>query len=351
MSQPIKVNDSLFLAIESFYSNQQLALSGIENYLQQNCALGDAFGLLLGGLKPQYDEGREKATSVVRAIEKSIGALRSNVVDYQHDVEEQEKAVQAQTDALRKQADDIAAAAAAAAAATATASSVSSGGGYRTPGGGGGRATYSGPSGSVTPPVTAVAPSASVVPVAPLAPVTPAASGVTTTINAGEGSTVTVIDGNGNVVAHHNAGTPDPTTTPTPTPIPTPTTAAPGTSTHAGPATPDPTSIAPPATASATPLDPAALAAQNAHHAALYDQLWKDQAAVDPLGRSASELRLAWEARESVALDPASVGGTAIGFGAAADPLVTIPVNFSPMAFDPVTPAITQPPILAGAFA
>ena len=346
MSQPIKVDASLFLAIESFYADQQLALSGMEKYLLSSCVLADAFGLLLSGLKPQYDAGREKATTVMHTIEESIGALRSNVVDYQHDVEEQEKAVQAQSDALRKQAEDIAAAAAAAA--TAAASSASSGGGYRTPGGDGGRAPYSGPSGSVTPPVTAVAPVAPSAPVAPVAPVAPAA-GVTTTINAGEGSTVTVIDGNGNVVAHHNAGTPDPT--PTPIPTPTPTTAAPGTSTHAGPATPDPTSIAPPATASATPLDPAALAAQNAHHAALYDQLWKDQAAVDPLGRSASELRLAWEARESVALDPASVGGTAIGFGAAADPLVTIPVNFSPMAFDPVTPAIVQPPILAGAFA
>jgi|GEM_PF-4175856 len=340
MSQPIKVDASLFLAIESFYADQQLALSGVEKYLSSNCVLADAFGLLLSGLKPQYDAGREKATTVMHTIEESIGALRSNVVDYQHDVEEQEKAVQAQTDALRKQAEDIAAVAAAAAASVA-----SSGGGYRTPGGDGGRAPYSGPSGSVTPPVTAAAPSA------PVAPVAPAAGVTTTTINAGEGSTVTVIDGNGNVVAHHNAGIPDPTPTPTPVSPSSPAVSAPGTSTHAGPATPDPTSAAPPATASATPLDPAALASQNAHHAALYDQLWKDQAAVDPLGRSASELRLAWEARESVALDPASVGGTAIGFGAAADPLVTIPVNFSPMAFDPVTPAITQPPILAGAFA
>lgn len=345
MSQPIKVDASLFLAIESFYADQQLALSGVEKYLLSNCVLADAFGLLLSGLKPQYDEGREKASTVMQAVEKSIGALRSNVIDYQHDVEEQEKAVQAQTDALRNQAEDIAAAAAA----TAAASAASSGDGYRAPGGDGGRAPYSGPSGSVTPPVTAVAP---VAPSAPVAPVAPAAGvTTTTTINAGEGSTVTVIDGNGNVVAHHNAGTPDPTPTPTPVSTSSPAVSAPGTSTHAGSATPDPTPLVPSATASATPLDPAALAAQSAHHAALYDQLWKDQAAVDPLGRSASELRLAWEARESVALDPASVGGTAIGFGAAADPLVTIPVNFSPMAFDPVIPAITQPPILAGAFA
>jgi hypothetical protein len=63
---------------------------------------------------------------------------------------------------------------------------------------------------------------------------------------------------------------------------------------------------------------PVASPEQRAHEAALYEHLWKDQAARDPLGRSADELRLAWEEREPLAVDGGLArAGASIGYGAA----------------------------------
>ncbi|MBX3094148.1 MAG: hypothetical protein KF680_06355, partial [Cryobacterium sp.] len=45
-----------------------------------------------------------------------------------------------------------------------------------------------------------------------------------------------------------------------------------------------------------------------------YERMWEERAAEDPLGRSAAELRAAWEAREPVPLEEALPGETTLGY-------------------------------------
>ncbi len=68
---------------------------------------------------------------------------------------------------------------------------------------------------------------------------------------------------------------------------------------------------------------------QQAERADFYDLLWREQAAKDPLGRTADQLRLAWENRESIVLDESLVKGAAT-FGYAEAPVIATPtVDFS----------------------
>ena len=52
----------------------------------------------------------------------------------------------------------------------------------------------------------------------------------------------------------------------------------------------------------------------NAREAAFYEKLWQEKAAEDPLGRSADELRLAWEEREAIPLEVIAPGESAVGY-------------------------------------
>jgi hypothetical protein len=52
----------------------------------------------------------------------------------------------------------------------------------------------------------------------------------------------------------------------------------------------------------------------SAHDSAMYDRLWKDMAKDDPLGRTAEQLRAAWESREAIEI-PDSTSGSTLGYG------------------------------------
>ena len=70
-------------------------------------------------------------------------------------------------------------------------------------------------------------------------------------------------------------------------------------------------------------------AEQQAERAAFYDELWEEQAAHDPLGRSADELRIAWENRETIVLDESLLSGkTTLGYGETS-PIAKPAVNLS----------------------
>jgi uncharacterized coiled-coil protein SlyX len=281
MANKILVDPTLFPSIAAFYEKERGDLLQVKTYVTSNCTLGDAFGLLLSGLKPQYESARDKAEEVMQTIADTLDKLSTQVANYKADVEHNEASLQAQIDLLTARLDAIQN--------PNNPSAVSGGGGYA---GGGGGGSYSGPSGSVTP-------TPSVPP--------PAQDETPTTINitAEPGSTVTV--GNDDTVT-----TNPPVTAPDPTAV-----------------TPDPIATAPDPTAT-TPVpgtpDPTAVAAENAREAAFYDQFWKEQASVDPLGRTADALREAWESKEPIQLDPTLSGG--LGYGAP-DPLVAVPFDFS----------------------
>jgi len=112
--------------------------------------------------------------------------------------------------------------------------------------------------------------------------------------------------------------TPDPTTTPV--------TALPGNATVPGTETPiaddaatDDAATDDAATDDAgdmTPLvpgDEVPSAEDQARTSALYDRVWEEQAANDPLGRTAEELRTAWEEREPISFEMSD--STSVGYG------------------------------------
>lgn len=55
-------------------------------------------------------------------------------------------------------------------------------------------------------------------------------------------------------------------------------------------------------------------AAESARESAFYERVWEEKAASDPLGRSADDLRLAWEAREPIPIDDIPVMESGIGY-------------------------------------
>lgn len=66
--------------------------------------------------------------------------------------------------------------------------------------------------------------------------------------------------------------------------------------------------------------------AEQAERAAFYEQLWEEQAARDPLGRSAAELRLAWENRDPLVIDSAANATGTVGYDGSEPGLVKIDI-------------------------
>lgn len=69
--------------------------------------------------------------------------------------------------------------------------------------------------------------------------------------------------------------------------------------------------------------------AEQAERAAFYERLWEEQSARDPLGRSATELRLAWENRDPVVIDPTANAEATLGYTEAEPGLADIDIAWA----------------------
>jgi len=281
MSQRIAVTDALFPSLDVYYRTQSEALLKTTSYVVKNCTLGDSFGVLLQSLKGPYEHARDTAVSSIKKMTETLDHMGARVEGYKLDVQKHEDSTLATIASLQAQVADLQS--------QANTGHASSGGGSGSGGGGG----YRGPSGSITPPAPAAQPATPAEVPPPVAaasavPPAPASGGI-------EG-------GAGTTTAPPPAGTTpsDPLHPVTPLSGPTPPAGA-------------PTVVA---------VDPAT-AAQDAQQAARYQQFWREQATADPLGRTADQLREAWEAREPITFDSATAASNALGYGSTDKPLIT----------------------------
>lgn len=317
MAQQITADPELFPSIAYYYESQCNDLMLIKEFVVANCTLDDAFGLLLSIMKPQYEDARDKTISAMTSITELLRDLASKVDDYAVELDEDEAEISSQLSQLEARVAELEAAAATQASASAASSAA----------GGGGGGGYSGPGGNVTAGVAAETP----------APETPApeTSDVDTSgddnTNDGDddGDTIVniTIDGDNNTVTVGEDGEVEVEPTDETAPVPETTPVSPSADEAVGAApVSDIPSTEPPV---AVVLDPAVVEAEDAQRAEFYDQLWEEQAAKDPLGRSADELRLAWEAREPIELD-LSTETPAVGYGESLP--AAIPVDFGLLA-------------------
>lgn len=269
----IKVDADLFPSIAAFYQEQRGDMLEAKSYVQTYCTLSDSFGLLLSWLKGPYENARDQGFGAFDALANLIDGLAHQVQGFAQDVEEQDADLQAQIDALAKEIAELR-----------DAQNASNSGGYS---GGGGGAVGGG--GGYTPPTPS--------------PVTPPESlgegdrDIKITINGGGGDdNIKVnVDADGNIEIDIDTDD-DPVVPPVLTPVP------------------DDNGLV------LSPED-------QAQYDAFMDQFWSEQAAEDPLGRTADELRALWEDRDPITPNPDDVTGVAYstplaaGGGAGSQPM------------------------------
>ncbi|WP_010205901.1 hypothetical protein [Salinibacterium sp. PAMC 21357] len=318
MAGEIRIEPAIFPAIRGYYAEQDAALGRAQVYLTEHCSLNNAMGLLLSCLQPQYDTARDSMTNAVVSLRDTMTGLTVNLDDYAKECAEEEEQKQQE---LKTMHDRL----------TAIEDQLSSGGGNVGPGGstgggggvgGGSGGGMGGGSGSVAPAVPDMAevPEPTIVPEPEIQP--EAEPEVET-----EPETVTEPD-----AEIHPETEPEVLPDPEPEPEVPPT---PGAEGQPGP------EIGNGSANAEVDIDvdvvnngngevnvnvtvvieqeivDARDAEEAARNAAYSDELWAERASADPLGRSADELRLAWEAREPILVEDLATGETAFGYQAA----------------------------------
>jgi hypothetical protein len=284
-SESIAVDPAMFPRIHLYYSQERGDLEVIRNYVQTNCTLSDSFGLLLKILQPLYNDARDKSFGAMQTLSNTLNALGQQVDEYEREwaIEEANK-----QQILDNTPVDPGSTATATATSTAPVmpSSFGGGGGGGSFGGGGNTSTGSTTTGDGN--TTHDDDATSTIDDNDTKTITGDDNDDTNVnvTNNGDGDVTVVINKDGTVTVTKPDGTVETQEvedgSSTDTPI-------------------DPT------------LDPEEIAAQNAREAAFYEEFWKEQAAVDPLGRSADELRLAWENRDPITMNE-DIMPTGIGY-------------------------------------
>jgi uncharacterized protein YukE len=293
VAKTIAVDPAIFPSIDAYYEKESADVLRVKSYVQSNCTLDSSFGVLLSLLKPKYDAARDHTFTALDTVANTLDKLAQQVEGYAKDVAANETSLQAQVTSMQAQLDAMQSEISGL-----TASPSGSGASFGGGGGGGGGT----PVPHLTAPAPVTSPPAATVPTDPAPPVT--TPPVTT----------------------------PPVTTPPDDTVP-PGTTPPASTAPAGPTTiegggvqvtlgnNDQVTII---TGNNDVMgDNDAVNADDAHDAALYAQLWQDEAAHDPLGRSADQLREAWEASEPIPFDPASLGTLQSGAP------IAIPVSFA----------------------
>jgi len=314
----VAVDPEIRQPITHYYTEQSRALEQVSEHLGSYCNLNGSFGFVLAAMvKPKYTSARQRVQGALSTSRDVVDSLCTQFNETMTDLENAEASYQDEIDSLQDGldccCDD-----------TNPHGSGGYGGGYGSGGGYGGSGGFGGPSSW-----------------APSDPGASADSHVNVSVHVDSDGDVDVdvdVDGNSSAVdidvevessgaGHTDVSDPDDdagneAVTPEPADASDATATTPATSGHGS---------APVAEASAAPekdLDSNTLdgvlpeptsslsAEQLAQRATYYDQIWQEQAASDPLGRSADELRLAWENREQIELDESLLAGAhTIGYG------------------------------------
>jgi len=297
------------------YTTLERDATAISAYLHANCQLDNSIGLLLFWLRPMFEQGRDHGFTAFANASAALKGAAHQVTGALHDAEVAEgereellRALQAEVDNLTARVGKLEQGAATSSGANGGGGSGGGGGGAGGAGGGGGGSFHSvSPGAAATLPTAPPAP-APATPSPPIAPPTTVAPGtvppptavpgipdhhggsttgvttpVTVNLTVDERQT-TITVGNGNSGAVSVGGDVNGTAVGAPGGLGT---GAVGTEPLTG--------------------------SSSAHDSAMYDRLWKDMAKDDPLGRTAEQLRVAWESREAIEI-PDSTSGSTLGY-------------------------------------
>jgi hypothetical protein len=320
MSGQRQVDPPTLESLSQSYTTLERDATAISAYLHANCQLDNSIGLLLLWLRPMFEQGRDHGFTAFANASAALKGAAHQVTGALHDAEVAEgkreeilRALQAEVDNLTARVGQLEQAVASDAGANAGGSGHSDGGGYSgggsdggAGGGGGGGGGAGGSFHPVSPGAAATLPTAPPTPAPLIAPPTTVAPGtvppptavpgipdahggsttgvtspVTVNLTVDERQT-TITVGNGNSGAVSVGGDVNGTVV-----------GAPGS----------------PGTVGTDPLT----GSSSAHDSAMYDRLWKDMAKDDPLGRTAEQLRVAWESREAIEI-PDSTSGSTLGY-------------------------------------
>jgi hypothetical protein len=299
MTDIITVDPAMFPQVDAYYQKQRSEALQIKNYLTVNCTLGDAFGLMLSGMKPQYDTARNSAFTAIQTIADTLEKIGDHMAAYGQDVAAEEAEKAAIFAALQAQ--------------LVPAPSVTS-----TPGEAEGTTADLNSTRTNQPGGAALSAAAGTLPqFAPSPPVSHAAvlppnqspnaapdttSGATSGAALGSASSVdiTVNGGTANIVIENGRN---------------------GESFYAGEKISTQQNVIGGNNVFGGDRafgqhESTVIAQQNAREAAFYERFWQEQAATDPLARSADQLRAAWESRQPIDASGAanSPGVTTLGY-------------------------------------
>ena len=293
----------MFPQVDAFYEKQRSETLQIKNYLQTHCTLGNAFGILLNGMKPQYASARDTAFAALQNIVNTLEKLGDSMAAYGAEVAAEETKNAAEYAALQTQLMPPPTTA------TQTMPPTKNGGIVGNP-------NYSARGNAIG--------SASGEAKAGMLPdnlsepknynPTEVNSGNdigSIDINVHSGGTATIIIENRD--ADENGGDREGFTHHMQRP------STPETNNHAGGAEERGAEERGAQERGAEVRGAEELATearQNAREAAFYDQFWQEQAQNDPLSRSAQELREAWEARQPIDPTATPPGATSLGYSA-----------------------------------
>ena len=290
------------------YTTLEHDATAISAYLHANCQLDNSIGLLLFWLRPMFEQGRDHGFTAFANASVALKGAAHQVTGALHDAEVAEAERGELLRALQAEVDNLTARVGQLEQGAATSSGVNGGGGSGGSGSGGGGGGGGGSFRPVSPGAAATLPTAPPAPAPPIAPPTtvapgtvppPAAvpgipdahggstTGVTTPVTVNltvDERQTTITVGNGNSGAVSVGGDVNGTVVGAPGALGT----------------------------GAVGTDPLT-GSSSAHDSAMYDQLWKDMAKDDPLGRTAEQLRVAWESREAIEI-PDSTSSSTLGY-------------------------------------
>jgi len=309
MSGQQRVDPPTLTSLSQSYTTLERDATAISAYLHANCQLDNSIGLLLLWLRPMFEQGRDRGfTAFANASEALKGAARQ-VTGALGDAEVAEGEREEILHRLQAEVDNLTARVGQLEQGAATSSGANGGGGSGGGGGGGGGGSFRpvSPGAAATLPMAPPAP-APPTPTPPIVPTTTVAPGtvppptavpgipdahggsttgvttpVTVNLTVDERQT-TITVGNGNSGAVSVGGDVNGTVVGGPGAFGT----------------------------GAVGTDPLT-GSSSAHDSAMYDRLWKDMAKDDPLGRTAEQLRVAWESREAIEI-PDSTSSSTLGY-------------------------------------
>lgn len=316
----VTVDPSVKEPIVAYCQAQSEAMERITAHLNTYCTLNGSFGLLLGVfMRPRYEQSRDRAFEAFGHVRATVDALTTQLQAAMTDMEQHEQSVQQQLDEVLKQLEELRNAG----------TTGGTGGGTGGYGGGG----YGGGGYAPSPQLPSDLGSTEPDPHVSVSVHVGADGQVDVDVDVDGNAADVDIDVDVDAKDDSTANSPsdasgDPTgETPPATGIGVPTGAAGSGGASGGPGTAGGTGSDDDANALGVHTIEGTLpenltgtedltAEQLAQRSTFYDQIWQEQAAHDPLGRTAEQLRLAWERREPLTLDESLiVGATTLGYG------------------------------------